>query len=70
MLLCGIIDELRDKNAATLFLYFFCQASDACINCALAVLYGLIYLLIDQQPSLILHLWKKYDHARKALLKI
>ncbi|KAF7502486.1 Vegetative incompatibility protein HET-E-1 [Endocarpon pusillum] len=56
MLLCGIVDELR-KSAAEMGLlsYFFCQATDSRINSATAVLRGLIYLLVDQQPSLISH---------------
>lgn len=75
MLLCGIIDEIsaftrhRDKEATTLLSYFFCQATDSRINNAVAVLRGLIYLLIDQQPLLILHVQKKYDHAGKALFE-
>ncbi|KAH6669998.1 hypothetical protein B0J14DRAFT_486233, partial [Halenospora varia] len=75
MLLCGIIDEisaltrLRDKEATTLLSYFFCQATDSRINNAVAVLRGLIYLLIDQQPLLILHIRKMYDHAGKALFE-
>jgi hypothetical protein len=54
MLICGILDKmspltrLRDKEATTLLLYFFCQATDSRINSAAAVLRGLIYLLIDQ----------------------
>ncbi|KAK3896651.1 vegetative incompatibility protein [Staphylotrichum tortipilum] len=59
MLLCGIINELdRDgitdachRNVA----YFFCQATDSRINNATAVLRGLIYLLLDQQSSLLSH---------------
>lgn len=75
MLLCGMIDEmsaltkLRDKEATTLLSYFFCQATDSRINNAAAVLRGLIYLLIHQQPSLVLHVRKKYDHAGKALFE-
>jgi hypothetical protein len=75
MLLCGIINEisaltsLKDKNATTLLSFFFCQATDSRINNATAVLRGLIYLLINQQPSLILHLRKRYDHAGKALFE-
>ena len=75
MLLCGIIDEisalmrLKDKNATTLLSFFFCQATDSRINNVVAVLRGLIYLLIDQQPLLILHVRKKYDHAGKALFE-
>ncbi|KAH6692771.1 NACHT domain-containing protein, partial [Leptodontidium sp. MPI-SDFR-AT-0119] len=75
MLICGIIDEmspwtkLRDKEATTLLAYFFCQATDDRIDNASAALRGLIYLLIDQQPLLISHVRKKYDHAGKALFE-
>ncbi|KAH9204400.1 hypothetical protein DL95DRAFT_471524, partial [Leptodontidium sp. 2 PMI_412] len=75
MLLCGIIDEmsalmrLRDKSATKLLSFFFCQATDSRINNAGAVLRGLIYLLIDQQPSLLSHVQKKYDLAGKALFE-
>ncbi|KAF1949407.1 HET-domain-containing protein [Byssothecium circinans] len=48
MLLCGIINEL--KNAT-------------------AVLRGLLYLLVKQQPSLVSHIQKKHDHAGKALFE-
>jgi hypothetical protein len=53
MLIYGILNKmspltrLRDKEVNTLLLYFFCQATDSCINNAAAVLRGLIYLLID-----------------------
>jgi hypothetical protein len=75
MLICGILDEmssltrLRDKEATTLLSFFFCQATDSHINNAVAVLRGLIYLLIDQQPLLVSHLRKMYDHASKALFE-
>ncbi|KAF2183979.1 NACHT-domain-containing protein, partial [Zopfia rhizophila CBS 207.26] len=70
MLLCGIIDELQKSMAQTgLLSYFFCQATDSRINSATAVLRGLVYLLVDQQPSLISHVRKKYDHAGKALFE-
>jgi hypothetical protein len=67
MLLCGIINELdRDgttdvchRNVA----YFFCQATDSRINNATAVLRGLIYLLLDQQPSLLSHVQSEYDRT-------
>jgi hypothetical protein len=68
MLLCGIIDELKNSTASNgLLSYFFCQATDPRINKATAVLQGLISLLVDQQPSLIFHLRKKYDKAGKEL---
>ncbi|OCK74462.1 HET-domain-containing protein, partial [Lepidopterella palustris CBS 459.81] len=70
MLLCGIINELEKTIAVSdLLSYFFCQATDSRINNATAVLRGLVYLLVDQQPSLISHIRKKYDHAGKTLFE-
>jgi NACHT domain/Heterokaryon incompatibility protein (HET) len=70
MLLCGIIKELEKSMSKTnLLSYFFCQATDSRINNATAVLRGLVYLLVDQQPSLIFHLRKKHDHAGKTLFE-
>ena len=66
MLLCGIINEMsREKDTAVLMSYFFCQATDSCLNNAAAVLRGLIYQLIIQQPSLISHVQKRYDQGGK-----
>ncbi|RYO77156.1 hypothetical protein DL764_010237 [Monosporascus ibericus] len=69
MLLCGIIDELKEQNTniTRLLSFFFCQATDDRLNNATAILRGLIYLLIDQQRSLISHIQEKYNHAGKAL---
>lgn len=77
MLLCGIIDELMpmtklaQPNGQTtntiLMSYFFCQGTDGRINNATAVLRGLIYLIIAQEPSLISHVLEKYNHAGKDL---
>ena len=70
MLLCGIINELKKSMAKSVLLsYFFCQATDSRINNAMAVLRGLVYLLVDQQPSLISHIRKKYDHVGKTLFE-
>jgi hypothetical protein len=70
MLICGIIDELKKPTINTgLVSFFFCQGTDLRINNATAVLRGLIYLLADGQPSLIPHIWKKYDHAGGELFK-
>ncbi|KAM6516800.1 hypothetical protein FSOLCH5_007742 [Fusarium solani] len=68
MLLCGIIDEL-EKEPDNRLSYFFCQATEARLSNATAVLRGLIYLLVDQQPSLISHVRKKHDHAGKQLFE-
>ena len=69
MLLCGIIDELKPTTEDSVLSYFFCQGTDSRINNAVAVLRGLIYLLVDQQQSLISHVRKKYDHAGKQLFE-
>ncbi|KAL5381218.1 hypothetical protein DPSP01_007211 [Paraphaeosphaeria sporulosa] len=70
MLLCGIIDKLHNslpKNA--LLAYFFCQATDSRINTATAVLRGLLYMLVSQEPSLASHIRNGYDRAGKALFE-
>ncbi|KAF2174945.1 NACHT-domain-containing protein, partial [Zopfia rhizophila CBS 207.26] len=67
MLLCGIVNELKKSMAKTDLSYFFCQATDSRINNATAVLRGLLYLIVDQQPSLVSHIRKKHDNAGKAL---
>jgi hypothetical protein len=70
MLLCGIINELTRSTAEThLLAFFYFQATDLRINNATAALRGLLYLLIDQQPSLISHIQKQYDVAGKTLFE-
>ncbi|KAF2630201.1 beta transducin-like protein HET-E4s [Macroventuria anomochaeta] len=70
MLLCGIIDELQSSLPNTVLLaYFFCQATDSRINNATAVLRGLLYMLVKQQPSLVSHVRKKHDHVGKTLFE-
>ncbi|KAG8665110.1 uncharacterized protein FPOAC1_013088 [Fusarium poae] len=68
MLLCGIIDEL-EKEPGNHLSYFFCQVTEARLSNATAVLRGLIYLLVAQQPSLILHIREKHDHEGKQLFE-
>lgn len=68
MLLCGIANELRKPSTYSgLISYFFCQATDQRLNNAIAVLWGLIFMLVDQQPSLMSHIRKKYDLSGKDL---
>ncbi|OHW99603.1 NACHT domain-containing protein [Colletotrichum incanum] len=69
MLLCGIINELEKRPADITLSYFFCQATDVRLNSAAAIIRGLLYLLLDQQPSLIERLRKKYDHTGKQLFE-
>ena len=74
MLMIGIINELQrqvaksGKSSATDVLsYFLCQGTDSRLNTATAILRGMIYLLASEQPFLISHLRKKYDHAGRKL---
>jgi hypothetical protein len=70
MLLCGLINELQSSIPQNALLsYFFCQATDARINSATAVLRGLLHMLLTQQPSLASHVHKKHDHAGKAMFE-
>ncbi|CAJ2504430.1 Uu.00g118240.m01.CDS01 [Anthostomella pinea] len=70
MLLCGIIDKLEKLPAEGRRLsYFFCQATIEHINTATAVLRGLIFMLLDQDASLVSHIKKKYDVANKGLFQ-
>ncbi|KJZ72271.1 hypothetical protein HIM_08312 [Hirsutella minnesotensis 3608] len=69
MLLCGIIDELSQSTDRHLVSYFFCQGTDARLNNAVAVLRGLLYMLVRQQPCLVSHVRKRYDVAGKQLFE-
>lgn len=69
MLLCSIIDELRRSNPSKLVSFFLCQATDSRINNTTAVLRGLIYMLVVQQPPLITYVRKRYDVAGKTLFE-
>jgi NACHT domain len=73
MLMIGIIDELSqqpEQSAAPGILsHFLCQGTDTRLNNATAVLRGLIYLLVIQQPLLISHLREKYDHYGRKLFE-
>ena len=70
MLLCGIINEIKKSiPKSDLLSYFFCQATDSRINNATAVLRGLIYMLVNQQPFLLSHVLKQYEQAGKLLFE-
>ncbi|KAK4085679.1 uncharacterized protein Triagg1_669 [Trichoderma aggressivum f. europaeum] len=67
MLLCGLAQELMQQANPSLVTFFFCQATIPSVNNHIAVLRGLIWLLADQQPSLISYIRKSYDTAGKSL---
>ncbi|RKK89120.1 Vegetative incompatibility protein HET-E-1 [Fusarium oxysporum] len=49
--------------------FFFCQGTDSRLSNAVAVLRGLMYVLLCQQPSLISHIQSEYDHAGQRLFE-
>ncbi|KAI0891534.1 quinon protein alcohol dehydrogenase-like superfamily [Annulohypoxylon nitens] len=74
MLLCGIIDELEKDNKggdddSRLLSFFFCQTTDTRLNTAMAVLRGLIYRLVNQQPPLLRHVQERYEQKGKQLFE-
>ncbi|WQF90413.1 Putative NACHT nucleoside triphosphatase, WD40/YVTN repeat-like-containing domain superfamily [Colletotrichum destructivum] len=83
MLLCGIIDDLSKSQGQSkpkfknlwrpirpqLLSFFLCQETSLNLNNATAVLRGLMYRLIDQQPPLIQHIEKAYEHIGKQLFE-
>ncbi|KAJ5525387.1 hypothetical protein N7494_012037 [Penicillium frequentans] len=78
MLVCGIINELINDTSETsmkpaaktpILSFFFCQANDTRTNTANAVLRGLIFMLVDQRPSLISHIRQYYDKRGKQLFQ-
>jgi hypothetical protein len=67
MLLCGIIDNELKRSTNGLLSFFFCQGTDSRLNSATAVLRGLIFVLVRQQPRLMSHLRTKYDQKGSSL---
>jgi hypothetical protein len=67
MLLCGIIQELMRQPGPNLMTFFFCQATILSNSDYVSVLRSLIWLLADQQPSLISYIRNSYDNTGKAL---
>ncbi|KAL2783118.1 hypothetical protein BJX66DRAFT_345225, partial [Aspergillus keveii] len=66
MLLCGIINELgpttklENPLAKTFLSFFFCRATVPKLSNAQAVLRGLIYMLVDTQPSFLSLMRQKF----------
>jgi hypothetical protein len=64
MLMIGIIKELIQQiqsQPSQSVAYFLCQATNQRLSNATSILRSLIYMLIRQQPQLILYLREKYD---------
>ncbi|KAK7178376.1 Vegetative incompatibility protein HET-E-1-like protein 15 [Paraphaeosphaeria sporulosa] len=68
MLLCGLTDELEKSSSHSLS-FFFCEGTNLALNNATAVLRGLLFSLVSQQPSLASHLRRRYDQAGRSLFE-
>ncbi len=71
MLLIGLINELGKSISPSdsVQSFFLCQATNAELNNATAILRGLIYMLVVQQSYLISHLKDQYKGAGKRLFE-
>jgi hypothetical protein len=69
MLLCGITNELDISALVTYRLaYFFFQAADSRMNTATAALRGLLYMVVQQQPRLRVHVTERCFDIRSSLV--
>ncbi|KAL4816118.1 hypothetical protein BDW67DRAFT_191053 [Aspergillus spinulosporus] len=69
MLIIGIIKQLSKPGLSNLHAYFLCQGTDVKLSNATAVLRGLIYMLVTQQPHLISCLRQRYDTEGRRLFE-
>ncbi|KAL7791482.1 hypothetical protein V8C37DRAFT_417037 [Trichoderma ceciliae] len=67
MLLCGIINTLQETSSKVY--YFLCQATDIRLNNTTAILRGLLYMVISQQPLLISYIKEEYNKLGKAMFE-
>jgi hypothetical protein len=68
MLLCGITNELGvSALAAYRLAYFFSQAAGSRMNTATAALRGLLYMVVQQQPRLRVHVTERCFDVRSSL---
>lgn len=65
MMMMALISEvgrnLESLAGPNVLAYFFCENTNSDLNTTVSVLRGLIYLLVDQEKTLICHLRKRYD---------
>ncbi|KAJ1329819.1 dynein assembly factor with WDR repeat domains 1 [Microdochium nivale] len=70
MLLCGIIDELEKvRTEGRKLSYFLFQATDKRINTATAALRSLIYMLLEEDTSLVSYMEKQHEKGGRNLFE-
>ncbi|PNP60635.1 hypothetical protein FNYG_14638 [Fusarium nygamai] len=68
MLLCGIIDHLK-QNMSQVLSFYFCQATQSELRSAVSVLRGLLWLLCNRQSQLTSLVRSKYDSQGRKLFE-
>ncbi|KAF2228494.1 WD40 repeat-like protein [Viridothelium virens] len=73
MIMTALIDEIsrrmRDSSNHEILAFFFCQDSVKDLRDAVAVIRGLVFHLVSQQPILTCHLLKSYAEAGDSLFE-
>ena len=73
MIIIALVSEIEKKleylPGPNILTYFFYQKTSSDLNTTVSVLRGLIFLLIDQEKTLIRHLREKYDSAGNRLFE-
>ena len=73
MMMIALVSEMERKleclPGPNILTYFFCQKTSSDLNTTVSVLRGLIFLLVDQEKTLIRHLREKYDSAGRRLFE-
>ncbi|KAF7536007.1 hypothetical protein G7054_g4922 [Neopestalotiopsis clavispora] len=69
MFLCGVIDEIVERQKLRMTAYFFCRADDQNTNTANSVLRGLLYLICYQSPGIARRLRKIFEKQPENLIQ-
>ncbi|KAF3020284.1 hypothetical protein E8E14_013223 [Neopestalotiopsis sp. 37M] len=69
MFLCGVIDEIFERQKLRMVAYFFCRADNQNTNTANSVLRGLLYHICDQSPGIARRLRKRFEKQPENLIQ-
>lgn len=69
MFLCGVIDEIFERQKLRMIAYFFCRADNQNTNTANSVLRGLLYHICDQSPGIARRLRKRFEKQPENLIQ-
>jgi WD40 repeat protein len=69
MFLCGVIDEIFERQKLRMIAYFFCRADNQNTNTANSVIRGLLYHICDQSPGIARRLRKRFEKQPENLIQ-